>query len=509
MFVIICYRMALKRSRVMYYGSTYGDESRPNTFNDPLAGYYASNEQFVQQNAIIQKVLTFLKMKLFSDGIVFVKNNEILVPPDWLQTNVSHYWIPFMHKSLAFIFAHGYLVFRIYENDKGHLVPDIPDFELLTVRKDYNKKTAAPEIEVEWKDEAYRRNVLYVINCQSPFGITPANPMAPVDIVKEWVLEYMQLVENKYVANYHNARPPMILQHPVIKASGDPGNNDLNNYDDILESKMLENMETIGKDELNLQRIRNVARIEKATFQAGGSSISGGGLPTPWWIKAYARQMERPESRFMYVPHGLSYTAGPSASSDGDYVNIQTSLLEKIYNAFGIPYSAILTSSARQTATGLELHKTTLINTLKTYWTLYEIILTDVYRLMFDFTDGDVDIDQGEPVKKNKKTKVKDKDEDDDNEALATEKELFKKDKDSLVKVFLKSQFQTTPEQAMALYHEGVVSFKIFQALRLESVGLPVFLADTTVPPPIRTQAMDIGLTMKLNENAKAVQANK
>jgi len=61
----------------------------------------------------------------------------------------------------------------------------------------------------------------------------------------------------------------------------------------------------------------------------------------------------------------------------------------------------------------------------------------------------------------------------------------------------------------MALYHEGVVSFKIFQALRLESVGLPVFLADTTVPPPIRTQAMDIGLTMKLNENAKAVQANK
>ena len=29
MFVIICNRMALKRSRVMYYGSTYGDESRP------------------------------------------------------------------------------------------------------------------------------------------------------------------------------------------------------------------------------------------------------------------------------------------------------------------------------------------------------------------------------------------------------------------------------------------------------------------------------------------------
>jgi len=261
-------------------------------------------------------------------------------------------------------------------------------------------------------------------------------------------------------------------------------------------------MEVWSKDEFNMQRIRNVARPEKATYNS--NTTLNNGMPSQWWIKAQARQNERPESRFMYVPHGLSYASGPNSNSEGDYVNIQTALMEKIYNSFGIPYSAILTSSSHQTATGLELHKTTLINTLKTYWTLYEIILTDVYRLMFDFVNVEVDIDQTK-----KKRKVADDDDDDkkEEEQPKSENDLFKKDKKGLVKVYLKSQFQTSPEQAFALYHEGVISFDLFKTLRLESVGLPVFLADGSVPPPIRTQAMDIGLTMKLNENAKAAQA--
>ena len=499
--------MTTKRQSILHFGNRIGDDTNPNMMSDPLSSYYSNNQQLVQQDAIVQKVLTFLKMKLFSDGIVFVRDSSILIPPDSLQTNVNHYWIPFLFKTLPFMFAQGFLVFRIYENNKGHMVPDVPDYDLLTIKISYNEKTAAPEVEAKWKDGAYKSNQLYVINCQSAFGITPANQMSPVDAVKPLLLEYYQLVENKFVANFHNARPPMILQHPVMKAPRDAGVNDLSNYDDLIESKVYDNMEVWSKDEFNMQRIRNVSRWEKATYTANANAFSNG-MPSQWWIKAQSRQQERPESRFMYVPHGLTYTSGPSSNSEGDYVNIQTAIMEKIFNAFGIPYSAILTSSSHQTATGLELHKTTLINTLKTYWLLYQIILTDVYRLCFDFVKVEVDIDQTK-----KKRKIdKDKNEDDDDDEIkqpTSEKELFNNKEKSLVQVYLKSQFQTSPEQALALYHEGVISFQLFQQLRLESVGLPVFLTDTSVAPPIRTQAMDMGTTMKLNENAKAVQATK
>ena len=107
--------------------SMAGNFGRATFFTDPLAGYSASNEQLIKQDSIIQKVLLFLQYKLFSDGVVFLSNGKIETAPDDFQTDIDHYWIPFLHKALAFIFARGFLVFRVYINDKGHSVPDVPD----------------------------------------------------------------------------------------------------------------------------------------------------------------------------------------------------------------------------------------------------------------------------------------------------------------------------------------------------------------------------------------------
>jgi hypothetical protein len=477
---------------------TFGRES---IYTDPLASYAQNNDQLIRDDAIIKKVLVFLKNKLFSDGIIFLKGGEILVPPDDLQTNIDHYWRPFLDKALDFIFAHGFLVFKVFENSKGIMVPDVPDYELLDVEIGYAQNTAETIVDVTWKDASFNNMTLYVINNQIPFGITPANRTTPVDNAKPFLLQYYQLVENRYVASFQNSRPPLILQHPQVKVTGDAGRNDLENYDDMLERQIYENLQSVGQDNLILSRIRKLAKHENAIFNNDAAVLSTS-VPRPWWARAIERRLDRPESRYLYIPHGLSYSAPPPVNPESDFVNMQTSLLENIYNSFGIPYSAIMSTSSKQLTAGLELHKTTLIGTLKTYWAVFKIILTDVYRIMYEFSNAAVGADNYvEP--KAKKRKV---DKDDDDDQPKSEKELFKEKTSGLIAVYLKSQFQTTPEQALQLYHEGVISFETFQQLRLESVGLSVALADTTVPPPIRANAMNMKDTMTLNENAKAVQ---
>jgi len=371
---------------------TFGRET---IYTDPLSGYSKSNDQLIRDDAIIKKVLVFLKYKLFSDGVMFIKNGEIMIPPEHIQTNIDHYWIPFLHRALEFIFAHGFLIFKVCENSKGIMVPDVPDFELLDLEIGYDNKTAETVLDVKWKDASYNGTTLYVINNQSPFGITPANTNAPVDNAKGFLLQYYQLVENRYVASFHNSHPPLVLQHPPMKVAGDSGRNDLDNYDDMLERRIYENMNSIGQDDLIISRIKRIAAIEKATYSNDAALLSTT-VPKQWWARALERRLDRPESRFMYIPHGLSYSAPPTVNPEADFVNMQTALLENIYNSFGIPYSAILTSSARQTATGLELHKTTLINTLKTYWLTFRIIMTDVYRIMYEFNEDTVAADNYE-----------------------------------------------------------------------------------------------------------------
>lgn len=469
-----------------------------NALSDSLYSYYATNEELVRSDSILQAVIGFLQGKLFSDGIQFVRDNELLVPPDDVDTHVKNEWIPFCYKSMRFIFARGFLIYTIYVNKKGIVVPDVPAFELLKVEIQTDEKTGATVIYADWITEKADRTPLYIFNSQSPFGVTAFNNVAPVDRVKPFLLQYYQLVENRTVSSYYNSRPPLIVQHPQQRQLADSGRGDLTNIDDELERVHLDNVNTLGLDNLFVQRIRSLGNVDKQTYQEMAQSL----YPKPWWLKSAERQRDRPESRMFYIPHGLQFSAAPSAISDPDFLAMQGSLLENIYNSFGIPASAILNSSSKQLASGVELHKTMLFNTLKTWSGMYNIILTDIYRIIYDVKDAPVAVDGFRP-KGPEAERFEDK-------QIAKfgkhntfdDSTLFNKSKSAqgMVVVHLKSAFTTTPEQAYALYHEGVLSWRTYQRLRLESVGLPPMLADTSVPPPMRLGAQTMEEAVKLRE---------
>lgn len=410
------------------------------TLANSVSDYAIDNEALINSDSTLQMIIQFMQAKLFCDGCVFINGREILVPSSKLETEVQHYWTPFLHKSMRFVMAHGYLVFTIYTNSKGITIPDVPDFNLLTMHMRYADNTCEPVIDVQWKNDD-NTSSLYVINNQTPYGITPANTLSPVDRVKSLLRQSYELVENRTVAGFVNSRPPIGVQFPVSHSAVSA--DQIGNIDDMLEMRNIEAIEAQGRDDLFISRIQRMATPGKASFV---NNIRYNARP--WWIKAEERKNERPETKFMYIPHGLVHANTQVPVFDPEYVPITTMLLENICNVFGIPYSAIFKSSGRQTTNEVEMHKTMLINTLKMWWFMYKTILTDVYRLIYDYADD---------AKTKKQTTV-----------------------------HLKSEFLTSPEQVKMLYDEGVIAFDTFQRLRLQSVGLPEILADTSIPPPLR-----------------------
>ena len=177
--------------------------------------------------------------------------------------------------------------------------------------------------------------------------------------------------------------------------------------------------------------------------------------------------MQPAHSAIHPFPQGLVHANTQLPVMDPEYISITVQLFESICNVFGIPYSAIFKSSGKQTTNEVEMHKTMLINTLKMWWLMYKMILTDVYRVIYDYSDEIEIVDA--------------------------------KDKKGMTTVHLKSEFLTSPEQVKMLYDEGVIAFETFQRLRLHSVGLPEILADVSIDAPLRASLM-MEETIKINE---------
>ncbi len=115
---------------------------------DPIYEYYSTNEALVRTDSLVLTLVYFFQTELFGDGLQFIKGTEILNPPEDFNNNINHYWIPFLYKSLRFIIARGYLIYTIYMNDKGVVIPDVPEFEMLSVHITSHEKTGATVINV-------------------------------------------------------------------------------------------------------------------------------------------------------------------------------------------------------------------------------------------------------------------------------------------------------------------------------------------------------------------------
>lgn len=440
--------------------------TRPGPLHGSLSDYVRDNEMLVKGDAVIQMIMQFIQAKLFCDDFVFIQDKHILSPDVKLLNEVRHYWIPFVHRTIPFVTAHGYLVFTVYTNSHGVTIPEVPDFDLLDISIRYAETTCETVVAASWKNE-HNKSQLYVLNNQSPCGITPGNTMAPIDRVKPFLRQLWELIENRSVSGYINARPPIGVQFHNMATAG--GADQIGNISDLMEMHTMRALEARGQDALFLERIKDVAATGHAM---NFSNVSRG--PVPYWAKAEERKHQPHESNMMYIPHGLVHANTQTPIFDPEYIATYTMLLENICNVFGIPYSAIFKTSGKQTSGEVEMHRTMLINTLKMWWTMYRTILTDVFRIVYGTGNHGTD------------------------NATGTKHPI---------NVHLRSEFISSAEQVAALYNEGVISFDTFQQLRLLAVGLPSILADNSIDPPLR-ESLTMKETLQIKEHVAPTGAD-
>ena len=457
-----------------------GDQAYGVSNADALYDYYADNEAIVHTDAVMRTLIGYISNKLFGAGIQFIRGTAMLRPPPDFDPDA---WVPFLIDTLPFIVAHGALVFYIHQDPQTRVsTPHVPEWPLIVLRDAYDETTKQPIVTVEWRD-AERADRLYVFNTGNPFGRKPTRTGAPVDAVKDLLRQYYYNLEMHTVAKDHNSRPPIVLQSKAQQRDPAVLANELGVFDSELERRMLQNMHTVGLDELFIQRIKMASDPERRTYSAGGGGGGSGG-PMPWWARARARIAAPPEQRFMYIPHGLEAQTSQQSFVDAGFSKEQGEIIQAIYSAFGIPYTALLSAASQQSSTGIELHKTMLVDTLRVWQRIYSTILTDVYRIIFDVQGVPLAMEtaDGEPA------------------GDAVKDGRFKK---AYTTVHLRSAFITTPEHVTALYHDGVISWQTFQDMRLEALNLPTALADRSVPPAARLNAQTQAQMLAANAKPK------
>jgi len=430
---------------------------------DATGIYYRDNDDLVNNDPVMRMVVSFLQHKLFGAGISFVRGEEHLTPNRDLDPNL---YIPFLFRSLPFILAHGFLIYYIHIDEHDRAIPRVPEWPKITVKIEDVEGTPESAVRVVWKDEKIRTR-LYVYNSENPFGVTTSNQSAPVDHVKPFLRQYYDNIEKHHLLKEFNIRPPIFYQTPHGRSTLDGARGDISYGDDDIRELVTRNMQTLYADDLTASRIQNASNRNRRLYTAGAPRLQ---RPAGWWEHVEARSRAPPDDRVMFVPNGLEYKSGQQIHPDPGFAKEQKDVLENIYTAFGIPYSVILASTANQSSNAIEAHNTTLINTLQTWERVYEIILTDIYRTIYDVGTGPTSLDAQRATKNAKPVPLPQK----------------------LVTVHLTSSFLNSPEQVKNMYEEHCVDFPTFQRLRAMAIKMPLSLIDAKQEPLPRASDLEM-----------------
>jgi hypothetical protein len=480
-------------------------EEKP--LEDATSAFVDSNEQLLRDNEVLKTIENFLKAKLFSKGLLFLVEGEWMVPSGEFAAIVQHHWLPFLCKALRFIMARGFLVWFIVRTPKGYAIPDVPDISQLNYKfvRDWN--TGQTRLDVRWVEAQLHDIILYTFNNESTFGITPEEPNSMIDSAKNLIRMLQVSAMNEEIACHNNARAPIMIEMPMRTGTNNTDSKTVT-LDELLGRGWAEKTIAMGNDDLAVGRVRRMQQMN--VYNNNNSDVLGGengGRAMPCWKRAQVASDIKPAGRFVIPPYGMTYRGTVTVQGDPNWMKKRQMLVEEVYNLFGIPYSALMTSTAQISSTGIDLHKTMLLNTLEMWWVTFSILLTDVYRLLHDplslmvantqptFEQDNSKMISEEKLRTRDILKSINSDNIRKNFRPRGDKSAVREDgRESnnirySVTVELTSRFSTTPEQAYALYHDGTVSFQDSQRLRLQSVGLPTSMADAKCPPPMRVMA--------------------
>jgi hypothetical protein len=471
---------------------------------DPLGQYYASNEEVLQHDPVLSTIFRMISSRLFSGGLIFMHKEKRLVPHEDFTSLVRHFWIPFAYKALAFMWENKFLVWFTYAPRPGVLVPAVPDRRQVGVQLGYDELTGAPALSAWWHNRV-TVSQLYTFKDGLPGGVSPGHSASLVDRAKPLLAMLYKLTESREVAAYYAAQPPIVLQHHNQgNPTTQPGVDGMQS-DDVYERHIRDKMKSLGRDNINVQRIQRLSGGQLQTYK-GRTQAEEPRPPCMHTEELIARPLT---DNYLYVPQGLQVASGANITPDADYLAVRERLIMEINMLFGVPPLFSMPTKGSDNVAGVKVHESSFLFPLQEYWSVFSVLMTDVFRIIHD--QGSIRVGDTKATAADEKKRVAA----DDSKAF-TAAGIFAQSRETNgtyakgdITVRLRSEFNTDVEKVKDLFDDGIVAHDTMQWLMLGSLGLDQGLADKTVKEPMRLNALTQKQMKEFNTKPESATTKK
>lgn len=473
---------------------------------DPMRLYIPNKMTLLLTDPVLSGIRNLLKARIIDAGLAFMVGGKISDPDPEFEHVVRVHWEPFMGKALDFMLVYGYLVWYQYKpHPDAAPVPAVPDHDQLSVGLIYGED-GAPLVMAEWKDRELREKVkLYVFYHPIPFRVTPAHPQSPVDQVTSLLAMMYTINEAHATAAMRNANPTMVLQRPTLRNP----NESEDGFGARARDTQYDQRDAFDAalDDMALSRIQALANY-KQTEQIDAVGMPVGQAVEQWFERADRNLRTPAEARQVLISYGLQFSRTIEAREFGNWSGEYLMLQQQVYNAFGLPVSAI-GGASEKTSKGAELQDESMVHATTKYRRLLSTLMTDVFRVIYSdpderrVTSSKRTATRGAPGASGEKAKDPQKTSEPKKEAQKDQKgqkaeaveEMdpadrffssggYKAAKARDVVVILASDNQVSAVDAAALFYDRVINRATFQQIAARSVGLNPSLVDPTLKDP-------------------------
>ncbi len=277
--------------------------------------YYVNNWEMLQSQTELMTHVYETGDSIMAKGVYFITDDGIICEPtDDFKSFCDNYLYTAMRRGFIWFMCFGYAVwFKTYRH--GREVVFVPDPCQVIVDHLYDKKTQAPLVTLEWKEEDVDSQLYYFAG--NPFATTREFQCSPMDAVGPLIDQLEQMKQARILMMNNIARPQAAVQENIRRTVGTDINADAPNELNTASRLMLQHAEIEGGDDQMLNRVnqmrrRNAEAVSELADTVGVESI-------PPYMRTQ-RALEEPISnRFVSILPGMQAVNINTPVHDLDY----------------------------------------------------------------------------------------------------------------------------------------------------------------------------------------------
>jgi hypothetical protein len=294
--------------------------------------YYVNNWELLQSQPELMKYVYKQGDSIMSKGLYFITDDGIICEPtDDFKSFIDNFLLKAMRRAFLWFMCFGYVVwFKTYAH--GREVCYVPDPGQVKLQHLYDKKTQAPRVTLEWREDNAESQLYYYEG--GAFAITREFQCSPMDAVGPLIDQLNQMKQARILMFDNIARPQVAVQDVVRRSGAGDINADAPNDINTVSRYMLQNAEIAGHDDQNFNRVQDMREKNAQAARELGARDTYASIPPH--IRNEIALAEPISNRFVTIPSGMQAVNINTTVHDLDYTaNYQliVSMLDQLMGA--------------------------------------------------------------------------------------------------------------------------------------------------------------------------------